>query len=63
MLTPRMLRPHSVEIHNALPETPMESPEVIATLLNHVSFAGKMCIRDRIEDLSEAEAEVYGEEK
>ena len=40
MLTPRMLRPHSVEIHNALPETPMESPEVIVTPLNRVSFAG-----------------------
>ena len=40
MLTPLMLRPHSVEIHNALPETLMESPEVIVTTLNRVSFAG-----------------------
>lgn len=40
MLTPRMLRPHSVELHNALPETPMESPGAIVTSLNHVSFAG-----------------------
>ena len=29
-----------MEIHNALPEAPMESPKVIATSLNHVSFAG-----------------------
>ena len=40
MLTPRMLRPHGVEIHNALPETPRESPGIIVTFLNHVSFAG-----------------------
>lgn len=40
MLTPRALRPHSVEIHNALPVKPLGSPKVIATPLNHVSFAG-----------------------
>lgn len=40
MLTPRFLRPYRVEIHNAVPETPLESHEYIVTFLDHVSFAG-----------------------